>query len=93
MRKIEPHDKLLPWDRQSSNSEKCQQHCEPQIALSSDKISNPDVKLQGVSIVVTLVVTSLNAPRCMSRSIDIHQIVDNAKKPINNLQHHNQEML
>lgn len=93
LRKIGPHDKLLPWDTSSNHSEKCHQHCHAKIALKSDKFSHPDVKLQGVFLVVTHVKVSLNAPRCMSRSIDIHQIVDNAKEPINYLHHHNQEML
>ena len=48
----------------------------------------------GVSHKVTpLKISLLNATGCISRYIDIHQIVDHAKESINNLHHHNQEVL
>ena len=88
MRKIEPYDKLLPWDSHSRSSEKCFALHLCEICSSEDNVS-----LQGVPDLETLVVLPLNAPRCISRSIDIHQIVEHAKESINNLLHHNQEVL
>jgi len=89
--------RLFSWNAYSRN-DKVQEKSIPterflfEYELYSEKIKR--VIHLGVSHKVTpLKISLLNATGCISRYIDIHQIVYNAKEPINNLQYHNQEML
>ena len=89
--------RLFSWTAYSRN-DKVQEKSIPterflfEYELYSEKIKR--VIHLGVSHKVTpLKISLLNATGCISRYIDIHQIVYNAKEPINNLQYHNQEML
>ena len=84
---VEEND-LENWDISFSNQNRYENFIKP----SQIQIVNL-VKLSIVTINAEIPVISLNATRGVSRYINIHQFVDNAKESINYLHHNYQEML